>query len=808
MRWLALFTGLCGEAGAAELLAWFPEGTPMAGERASLHVRVLDGNEAPVVRASGGTIGEPEALTKELWTVSYLASVETARLTVTTADAPPLILPIKTAQLTPSRLRMQEVTGVAGDGSPITIRVTGPSLPAPEDLTVSIAEGQITSIEAGEDALTLTWQPTRDPFARAIPIGILDARFPDTAPTWGVVRLRGRPRIPLQVEPGAKVTVQVGDRTYGPFNADASGKTQPRIEVWPGEDTIDILTEDALGNLGRTRQTLGGDTLPRMLALVAGTRTPALPEPRIFLWAIRPDGRPWRGEAPACFTSDGQALPLGNQGRAMWTLRSNERRLDCTLAGQARAVVEVPDGPAIPQQLRLQVYPTTLTADLPRARVQVFLEDQHGYTFTAEDVQLGAGLGALRMDPTREGQAGEYLGESALSTGSDVVTAAWWRAEGSGAVWGVQLSATPFEGGVQIAGRALNRTGLPVAGVPVALTVGNQEVTASTNSMGWAMTEVVSAGPAVLSAQVGHRQSTASWRPGEALGMEPAAPDLFAIETITIAAGRVREIFLSTEPRVLVGGGGFSADVEVRLEDRAGRPILDEEIILEASVGRLSVVSPEPEGRYLATYTPPEDLTAGIVQITATAGEGGLITATDLRIVPRITRRLTGPTSGWLVGLGELSSPWLSLEHDWRPLKWDGPFFLRLYAGGYRDQITVSDDFTGETISLEQTVLPIGAGAIARQELQQLTGWLGMAVSVAPYYQESRFSGERDPTASAIGIASLPGLQLYGGVGRRFPSGELQGQVGGLVLIDGVKDIGWTGFIGGAWLSAGYKFIY
>ncbi|MDG1482124.1 MAG: hypothetical protein P8R54_21205 [Myxococcota bacterium] len=796
-------------ATAAELLAWFPDGPPLPGERVGLQVAVIDGEGPPVVRAEIGTLGEATPLANGLWEFSYRAADAEDRLVATTAGAPPLTLSVTPGSLAEPSLTLSEVSGVAGEGVPLVLRVTGAELPKPADLTVAVAEGRIQSVESVEGALEITWLPTRSPFARAIPIGVLDARRPDIRPTWGVIRLRGRPQLPLQAEPGASVTVTIGTRSYGPFIANASGQVRPRVEVWPGEDTIDILTQDTLGNVGRTRQALGGDALPRLLGLTAGLSGPDAPAPRVFLWAVRPDGRSWRGAAPTCFGSSGSALSSEKLDGGQWSMTvPSDDRLDCSLADQARAVVLLPEQPPVPGVLQLQVVPTTLTADLPRARVRIFLEDTEGRSMSASEVIVGAGLGSLRMTD-RDGElSGEYLGEGALSAGGDQLTAAWSRQPGLGAVWDVQLAAIPMERGVTVAGRALNRAGEPVAAVSMLLRAGNQEVTVDTDSLGWAVAELVAETPQVLSASVNQRIAAAGWQPGEMVGRAPGTPDLLTSESITIEAGRVREIFLSTDPRTLIAGGGFSAEVEIRLEDRVGRPILNEDITLDASQGRLTAVFGEPDGRYFATYTPPEELAAGVVQITAAVGKGGLIAATDLRVVPSITQRMTGPVGGWVRGLGEMSSPWLALEHDWKVDRWEAPLFLRVYGGSYRDQVSVEDDVTGEQVSLELTVVPVGVGVLGRQELRQLTGWLGMAVTAAPYYLETRFAGQRESTASALGIASLPGLQLFGGVGRRFPNGELQGQVGGLALADGAKDIGWTGFIGGVWLSAGYKFIY
>ena len=796
-------------ATAADLLAWFPSGPPLPGEQAGLLVAVIDGEGPPVVRAEVGTLGEATLLEDGLWELPYRAADAPDRLVATIAAAPPLVLSVTPGSLADPSLTLSEVTGTAGEGKPLVLRVTGTDLPDPADLTVAVAEGQVQSVESVEGALQITWLPTRDPFARAIPIGVLDARRPDVVPTWGVVRLRGRPQLPLQAEPGASVTVTIGDRSYGPFIANAAGQIRPRVEVWPGERTVDILTRDTLGNVGRTRQALGGDALPRLLGLTAGLSGPGLPAPRVFLWAVRADGRSWRGDAPTCFGSSGMPLVSGKLASGQWSmLAPSDERLDCSLAGQTRAVVQVPAQPSVPGSLQLQVVPTILTADLPRARVRVFLEDTEGRSMPASGVTVGAGLGSLRMTERDGDLSGEYLAEGALSAGGDLLTAAWSRPPGQGAVWSVELAAIPSAGGVTVAGRALNRSGQPVGAVSMLLRAGNQEVTVDTDVLGWAVAELAAETPQVLSARVGQRMAFTGWQPGATHGSAPGTPDLLVSERITVEAGRVREIFLSTNPRTLIAGGGFSAEVEIRLEDRVGQPLLDESITLDASQGHLSGVSVEPDGRYIATYTPPDDLAAGVVQITAAAGDGGLVAATDLRIVPRITRRMTGPMGGWVRGLGEISSPWLALEHDWKIARWEAPLFLRAYGGTYRDQLTVEDDVTGEQISLELTVIPVGIGVLGRQELRQLTGWLGMALTAAPYYQETRFAGLRDPSASALGIASLPGLQLFGGVGRRFPNGELQGQIGGLALADGAKDIGWTGFIGGAWLSVGYKFIY
>ncbi len=812
---------LAGVAAATELLAFFPAGAPLPGEIVPLQVAVSDGTTllpgvAPVVRTrSGALLGEPSPLADGRWMVAYQAPTRGEDTLTITADDARLEQLVALRSLPPSSLVLPAVMAGTVEGAPqLNILITGADLPPVESLAVVVGEGLVEEVRAQPGGIAVRWKPSSTPFARAVPIGVLDLRQPDVEPAWGVIGLTAHPSLPVAAEPGAAVTVTVGGRRYGPLEVGAAGVVRARIEVRPGEQWADVTVEDALGNTGHTRQTLGGDTLPRLIAV---TEAEGPHPPRVYLSAITASGQPWRGGPPTCTTEEGETLSLAVLGLGRWSLLAPahvdrlDRRVDCVLGDQAHASARIPPTLSRPTQLTLSVSPQTITSELPRARVQAFLLDAAGERLPAAGIEVTADRGEVVVQQGAAAVTGEYRGDAALSAGADVVRASW-SAEGlgSGAVWAVELSVRPAVEGMWLHGRALDRRGLPVPDVPVLLQLDGAVQQASTDRNGWASARFPEAGsPAVASVMAGSRTEQAIAARGLQPGRDPAAPELRAAQPIVIRPGRIWEVFLTTQPRVLAANGS-SAQVEIRLVDRSGRPVDDAELVLEASSGSLSAVRYDPQGYYSAAFTPDPEMSAGSVRITAATVEGGSVTSTDLEIVPRITRRLVGAQIGQLQGFGTLQSLWLSGELDWRPQGWERPLFVRGLVGYYRDEAQTYDDVADEDIALTLSMWPVGMGAYSRQEWYPWSSWLGMAVVLGPYYQETRFAGVLEPDASQFGITPVPGLQIFAGAGRRasrrFDS-EVQLQVAPLFLVDSIKNVGWEGFVGGVTVSVGYKFI-
>ena len=131
-----------------------------------------------------------------------------------------------------SRLNLpKRIAGRAGGGQ-VRFEVTGDDLPPPKALQVVAGEGTVSSVEGADNALLVVVEVEDSPFPRVVPVGVRDLRR-DERPTWSVISLWARPRIPLQVDPGTSATFTVGGRSYGPFVADDDGV----VEAWPAAAT-------------------------------------------------------------------------------------------------------------------------------------------------------------------------------------------------------------------------------------------------------------------------------------------------------------------------------------------------------------------------------------------------------------------------------------------------------------------------------------------------------------------------------------------------------------------------------------------
>src|SRR5690606_38987482 len=108
----------------------------------------------PRLVARGGAMKLIGTVSPGVWTVAMTPDTDVSEMEVTAVDVvdrPRSALPV--APLAESTLTALRRIDAAVDDETAIVRVTGPHLPPPEGLVVSVAEGRVLSVEPVDDAL-------------------------------------------------------------------------------------------------------------------------------------------------------------------------------------------------------------------------------------------------------------------------------------------------------------------------------------------------------------------------------------------------------------------------------------------------------------------------------------------------------------------------------------------------------------------------------------------------------------------------------------------------------------------------------
>ena len=836
-----LALGLTASPGRAQAPAtrlWLAalDGPPRPGDVVTLELAaatggaLLDTGEVPRVEmVDAEPLGAPEALGGGRWRARFRVDPQVragAELGVRISLAGvSQELPVSVvAPARPSLMLPELVEATAGRDSVLVLPVRSADPPPPADLQVVVDEGTVGEVLAVAGGLDVRWTASEDPMPRVVPWAARDARYPRRPPSWGVVNLVGRPRIPIETDPGASVKVDVGGRSYGPFVAGADGVAVATVEVRAGETLAEVVASDALGNQQRTRIALGGAAAPRLLMLTEGALVPGQPPPELHVLAVRGDGRPWTGSPPDCRTRVGAPLQLALTGPGLWHAvlppgveALFDLRVECSLEGQARALLQVPVETGVPAAVRLRVWPTELDADLPVAQVQAWLEGPQGDRLPSEGIQLSAARGSLVSEPGSQATVvAAYDGSNAISAGADVLEARWQPPVGQGGAWRLSAGlagATGVDGLLPVRVQALDRLGRPLPGVRLRVSAGEaagtDEVEALTGEGGLAQVAVPVAareGPWVLAVRteaIEHR-SLAFATDAQDPSRSPAAELIGRVE-LRLNSGEVRRIAVSAQPDRLEAGGTDRARVVVRLQDQAGHPVTDEAPELRASQGRIGRVRLNDDGSWEAEYTPPEGLTYGEVRIEVAGPDGRWSAETRVEVLPRRLRRAVGPAGGYMLGGGLSGGPFGGVELDVDIPLLPAAFLGRVSVSAFGQRKQVLDEQTGETVTLESTWFPVAVGLLGRQERGRLAFFGGLEVSLVPFRQVSTY-GDRIATRQPGLVA--PGLEPLVGVGYRLWGTEIQAQLAYLWLTMPPGDVGFEGLVGGFQPSLSWKVLF
>ncbi len=704
-------------------------------------------------------------------------------------------------------------TGIAGGGEPVALLLEGTLSGDVSQLRVAAGMGSIASVIATEDGTRVTYVPPLDPFPRAVPLLLVDTAYPQNDPSLGVLTLRAKTTVPVQTEPGTQVSVELGGRTLPTVVADASGVALVPLVVRPGDETARLTLTDSAGNTNTSTIRLGGDPRP----LLVGVAVPGQPNarsPEIIVAAVRAGNRGWTGEAPDCRTRQGAAVPLVPLSPGLWRGAvpaevADAARVDCDLGLDARTTILLDVPQPVPDRLAVRVSPPELDAQSPVATVRAWVEDPLGERIVGIPPSVVASWGTLTPEADWH-QPGvfvaQYDGVAAIAHGQDRLVAQWRLPAGVGSEHDIELSWRVDGAGGTVAARSLDATGHPLPPDSLRLSWGGQELVTQMGEYGWCTAEVPPSQESVwlyVSTNAQGIGRGAFVTPGMAEGRDWTGPDLVFGQSLPILVGPVRQVALSVEPPVLVTAEGRTARIVLSLADQDGSPVTDVPVELSASRGFVSEPRRRVDGSIEATYTPEREGDAGPVEILVGSPDGRFpSTATELTLVPKAAGRAPGLHVGWLVGPDGVSSPWASLDGNLRLDAFPNDLRLRLSAGVYSVRASAREPNTGEALSVGADFVPLGVGLLGQQAHGRLLTWVGAAALVVPY----RVSVSLDGSRALRGLAlAPPGGHVFVGTGLKTRTGQLDLQLGYLVVSTAPGDGGWQGQVGGFLSTLGYR---
>ncbi len=797
---------------AAELLVYTPEGSLRSGEpgrigvycvgcAAPLAVAGLRVTGAPVLRATAGPQG---ALIVELGVPTAEALIVEATVAEGGLTSRVAVAPVRS-----SGLVLAVPTEVPVAQSTVEVRLSGTDLTRADQILVRASEGTVGPVRVTPAGLAATVQLGGERAARPLVIAALDLSDPHAPPALAVVRLRARHAGVVAAEVGTRLSIRIGQRSYGPFVAGAEGAAAVAFEAMPGEATYELTVSDDLGNTQKLTQPVPAVTGPTIL-VVEDLRAAA---PQLWLSAVDERATPWSGAAPVCrsgATAPEAAVPMGV---AQWRWRPGssqgamgEVATVCTL-GTVQRQTRLTVAARAPEAITLRLYPDVLSADFPLAEVLATLIDQNGERVDVRGLELSAAHGKMVLHPSGDALRAEYDGTAAAALGEDVVHARWSRRTGVGAPRALSLCAANADSGLVAVARVVDSRGDPLPAVGVRMSAGGAPLReVPSDERGFARWLLPSAaGPVRLRAEAGAAAAEAlgladqPGDPGCLARAEPGVADLNARVRVPIRSGRVRQVFLDVEPRTVTLGPGATAEIRVRMLDGAGAPVRDEPLALTTSEGVVSPPVATSDGTLVARFKPGSDLGARDVTITATSSAGTV--ATSFSIAPRPVRGLVAAGFGWVGNFGSISSPSGSVSVE-RGLPVGG-LSARLGVGVYGLSETV-ESASGSVDTLG-TFFPIDVGVSVADRGPRFSLSAGISLALIPYMLEADFGGE-DAVAGA-GLAA-PGVDGRGSFGWRIGQTELYAEVGYLLFTVPAGTVTLTQNAGGLRAIVGYRLLY
>lgn len=799
-------------ADASELMVASPGGTIVAGEEAELEFILWGGQEHEsqnpadyeVVGVNLEGVG-PVAFDYDggrgVWITSFRPmDAGNISLSVTTSNE----------EVVSSLVLVEEAYSERFDSvlDAGTSRGNGLEMNLSGDCGLARSFGSSEGLWSGSEG-QLVWSSETNRHPRLALVGIASEDAQCREVVWTPVRLAASVPVTVSTEPGTTMTVVIGGRTYGPVVADDGGTASVNIRVRPGELSATASLMDPLGNSQETTIPTGGQPIPALAILATGELRVGDAPPELHIAAVSGRGSPYSGRAiPRCLGGNGYELPLRELSRGIWRASLPESayeggfdfRVDCQLES-VHATHRIPVVRGEPNRIRLRVYPTELSTDFPVAEIEASMLDAYGDRIEATGLYLDTNHGEIEVDSRSEVLRGDFVGD--VSFQDDLILAGWIMPEVQGPVVDLKLGAQATDVGQEVVVRALSSSTSVLAGASIILSIGDQTREVVTDARGWAAStfDGVTA-PYILRASGGDIFSERIIPRSSDTWLDSSAPDLMAETELFIRDGSIRTIGVSATPSVLYGGSSQSAQIEIRLLDRAGNLLHGKELELSASSGEIEVLGQSESGEYVARFEPDINMLLGEVDITAAAE--GFSTTFGVRVIPRPQTHTLAAGIGWMYGVDASAGRTLSLDYDRRLELLGGAVLAR---ASYLNWVVTSqlyDSVRERDLDVAMEVHALSAQMMLFRENDLVSTWLGVGITSAPYLQRLAFEGE--VPISAWGVSQL-GTMGTAGVGRRLYGGQLFGEARWVGLRDGGGSVGYGGLIGGVAALAGFRLI-
>jgi hypothetical protein len=444
---------------------------------------------------------------------------------------------------------------------------------------VAVSSGRIRDLAAsGPGRFRAIYEPAATRYPEVAVLLALVPRCP-LCPTpravgYAIVPLAAAVALPGQSEPGARTTVTVAGRAFGPAVADASGRFSVRVVIPPGARFASASSVDALGN---TRIKEIDLRLPEVDRLACAAWPRAIPadgrsEAGVWCVASTPGGAPAEEARLALAASSGEAGPLAPERGAL-----------------QRARYRAPSGGGGKDAVLRATYPDGVAASRDEIRIALAAGAPAAISATVarEPVPLGATVPAeTSVRDARGDLLGPATGPPGASEGfvapDRFVAAAAGRSQRAP----ISFALAP---GHEVASLTLRRDGpdwlavartvdgRPAADVPLRFGGG---AVATTDARGEARASATAARETVVAPGGARAAGWAGVSP-------PAAP--FEISTAV-------EIALRPPSRVDVIASVEAGALRWRIEDAGGRPIPGRRVTLRADGIELGPAERDGEG--------------------------------------------------------------------------------------------------------------------------------------------------------------------------------------------------------------------
>lgn len=671
------------------LLALNPDGSPMTGLKG--RIGADQGGTSDLKDQGNGlySFDYTPPMVSAATKVSFSLKAKTAAKVSMDKDFALWVNPPLPAQLTVSSSPTELVLG-QDQGAALNIRLTGPNGETAADggqLLVNTEYGSVESLTyLGGGAWTARYVPKAVNYPHLDVVTFADARDPSKVYGTHVVSMVGKTNFPISdATPNSTVMLRIGERDFGPYQADTQGKVSIPVTVPPGIPTATRIT---IVN-GEQRQEPFDLQLPktRRLALFPMATVPGDGETSVPVRiAVRtPEGKADGGAKVSLSSTSGKVSQPVHEGNGIYRADFTPSRsaggetvtLSASVAGEAsKSELQVQVAPALPNQLKLTAEPTQLSAGATGFKVYAKLTDPAGIGIEGAAPAFVV-AGAKASGAPRDLKSGDYQ-SSFSTTGADSVLV---TALALGAPSGNPMSRVvvlPSSERVTNDGRStvvvsvlsVDQFGYPVPDQPVTLRVnagdGRLPSEVRTDARGLATVTYAAgrtAGPVDIEAKSGGLYGSAT------LLQVPASVDIDLpasgsasvvsqderlarlVQTVLIpregasgvalatmddtsgTVGTVTTLEVAASPAEVAPGGSVTINITAR--DQQGRAVADEDLKVLATGGVMSAVQKRGGGSYSATLTVNADA-SGDAMVVVTSANGKVSQALPVPIAANL----------------------------------------------------------------------------------------------------------------------------------------------------------------------------